>query len=83
VLPLSKSFCRFNSVVKKWGLDPANVRFWSKTGYCHYNGDHGGACHKQISPHGNEFHVLWHVVKREVDKVAGVEPVEPGSDCKQ
>jgi predicted esterase len=82
VLPIDKSFCRFNSVVNTWGLDSANYRFWSKTGYCHYDGDAGGACHNQISPHGNEFHALWHVVKGELDQVAGVELVKPGSDCK-
>jgi len=71
-LPIDQSFCRFNSVVKKWGLDPSNCRFWSKTGYTH-----GG-----ISPHGNEFHALWHVVKGEVDQVAGVVEVQPESDCK-
>jgi len=72
VLPIDKSFCRFNSVVKRWGLNPANYRFWSKTGYTH----------GQISPHGNEFHALWHVVQGEVDQVAGVVEVEPDSDCK-
>jgi len=84
VLPISKSFCRFNAVVGKYGLDSANYRFWSKTGYCHYNNEplpDGSECEKQISPDGNEFHALWHVVSGEPDAVAGVVPIEPDSDC--
>jgi len=84
VLPISASFCRFSRVVQKYALDSDNFRFWSKTGYCHYDGEplpDGSQCHKQISPNGNEFHALWHLVSGEPDAVAGVVPIAPDSDC--
>lgn len=86
VLPISKSFCRFKRVVDKYGLSSANYRFWSKTGYCHYNTEplpSGGECSasQQISPNGNEFHALWHLVSGEPDSVAGVVTVTPSTDC--
>jgi len=78
VLPISQSFCRFKRVVDKYKLDPANYRFWRKAGYGHYSKDAGGA----ISPNGNEFHALWHVVAGKPDDVAHVTSVAPATDCK-
>jgi predicted esterase len=78
-LPISESFCRYNRVVQKYRVSSANYRFWSKTGYCHFNGQCGKD--KQISPSGNEFHALWHLVSGEPDSVAGVVTITPSTDC--